>query len=196
MSDENKQPEIGDVWQRRNKRRVHLTSCSTHRAITSFEMKPLDGGRTAWKESRRIAKDMTYLCRIDELADAEEAITATPQDAAIGVGDTVIIESSLERGVVVWVQPDGWMQAWDKREAMGGWLDRLSEVCQDDLRRIGEERGRWLSKNKVCDHDKLRAIIRLEQRTKRAGQGIPAGSVRYDWRRVSRLRLVKRREEA
>ena len=106
------------------------------------------------------------------------------------VGDVVLAGPKQERGTVVWIQPEGWMQTWSRADAAGGWLLKLSEVCLADLRELGVEKGRWLKRHKSCDHDKPRAIIRLEQRTTRRYQGIPPGSVRYDWRRVDKLQLA------
>jgi hypothetical protein len=108
------------------------------------------------------------------------------------IGARVRIKSD-EVGTVIWIQPDDWMDGWSRQDAMGGWMDRLSAICQADLNALDAldgEGGRWLRPQMACDRDKPRVIVRLDKRTVRASGGFPPGSVRYAWVLPRSLRPV------
>lgn len=107
-----------------------------------------------------------------------------------GVTEGARVTYREEAGTVVWVQPAGWMDEWSRVEAMGAWMDRLTDICTKDIEAQGERWGRWLSRSMTCDRDRLRAVVRLDARTKRRSAGVPAGTLRYAWAPVSRLRPV------
>ncbi|RTL23891.1 MAG: hypothetical protein EKK55_12405 [Rhodocyclaceae bacterium] len=110
------------------------------------------------------------------------------------VGDRVAYRLAPHvTGVIVWIQPEDWMNQWTKAEAAGAWMDRLSDIAREDCRAIGEDsaNARWTSKSKACDFDKVRVIVRRDERSKRASQGFPSGSLVYDWCLLRSLRLPR-----
>ena len=162
----------------------------------------INGGWTWWASinvPRRFKSDVCSDRVYDSEAEAWDAaeVIVAPWIAVyeaekISVGDRVKIRIAPHIfGTVVWLQPDDWMEKWSQAEAAGMWQGRLEDVCRADLNAIGERYGRFRSSDgKVlrCDRDKLRAIVRMDERAAQVWKGYPKGHVVYRWVPVTSLK--------
>lgn len=61
------QIQVGQVWMRKDGRKVELTEEREFRGSREFKLTPLDGGRTSWKWDGGVTNDLTFVS--DKKAD-------------------------------------------------------------------------------------------------------------------------------
>ena len=52
---------IGQVWKRKDGRKVKLVDKRPFRGLTEFKLEPIDGGRSSWKWSGGIVNDLSFV---------------------------------------------------------------------------------------------------------------------------------------
>lgn len=52
---------VGQVWERKDGRKVKLSDERLSRGLREFELTPLDGGRKSWKWDGGVVNDLLYI---------------------------------------------------------------------------------------------------------------------------------------